>query len=59
MAPRIGTSKLTDARVREIRALLAMGVTVAEVAKSYGVLVGAIYGIRTGRRWRHVPTDVT
>lgn len=47
-------SKLTEANVREIRAMLAMGVSRAAVASAYGVSIGAIRRIHTGEGWSHV-----
>jgi HNH endonuclease/NUMOD4 motif-containing protein len=46
--------KLTEQHVREIRKLLAGGVTQVEVAKRYGVSQPAIGQIKSGQIWSHV-----
>lgn len=45
-------SRLTRKKVREIRALLAKGNTIAFVAKRFGVGYSTISDIRHGRTWR-------
>jgi hypothetical protein len=47
-------AKLTEIQVSEIRARLAAGDTLQAIADSYGVSLGAISHIRTGRTWRHL-----
>ncbi|WP_293921105.1 HNH endonuclease [Sphingobium sp. UBA5915] len=47
-------AKLTDERVREIRALIAKGYRGPQIAKSFGVSVSTIHLIRNNRIWRHV-----
>jgi len=47
-------AKLTDDNVREIRVLLAGGVSGTEIAAAYGVGATRISGIKTGKNWRHV-----
>jgi hypothetical protein len=46
--------KLSGADVRVIRALLTKGMTNAAVAHRYGVSIGAIAAIRTGKSWAHL-----
>lgn len=47
-------AKLTDDRVREIRALIAKGYRGPQIAESFGVSVSTIHLIRHNRIWRHV-----
>lgn len=54
-----GMAKLTEAQVREIRALGAAGckkkdVTGRELARRFGVSVSTISVILTGKKWQHV-----
>lgn len=52
---RCPTSKLTDAQVREIkRRLIAGGETLAQIARSYGVVPQTIGWISIGKRWTHI-----
>jgi DNA invertase Pin-like site-specific DNA recombinase len=44
--------KLTLQDVREIRKLLALGVTQAGIAYAYGVSKMAVSNIKTGRTWK-------
>ncbi len=46
-------SKLTDAKVVEILACPTL--SHGELARRYGVSIGAIRGIRSGANWRHIP----
>ena len=48
------SAKLTEAAVREIRAGLAQGVSLAELGRRYGVRPKTIRGVRDGLTWRHV-----
>jgi HNH endonuclease len=50
-----GMSKLTAEKVIEIRAALKAGASQRGIARRYGVNPRAIWGIRTGETWRHVP----
>lgn len=47
-------AKLTDDRVREIRALIAKGYRGPQIARSFGVSVSTIHLIRKNKIWRHV-----
>lgn len=47
-----GQAKLTEERVREIRA--AMGTPNADFAAKFGVTAGLIAMVKNGRIWRHV-----
>jgi len=49
---RNGRAKLTNAKVKEIRRLLATGRTEMYLAKRFGVNASTISRIRTGRNWR-------
>lgn len=51
---RAGSAMLTEAKVREIRGLLASGKRQYEVAKQYGVHPGSISKIGRGATWKHV-----
>ena len=52
---RHGPAKLTAALVREIRHLYATDhYSYSKLAKLFGVTIGAIGGIVTGKAWRHV-----
>jgi DNA invertase Pin-like site-specific DNA recombinase len=57
--PRKGTSKLNEAKVREIRRRLAEGESVAEIAHAFGVSTYNIYAIRQGRTWPDVRPNET
>ena len=46
--------KLTEADVREIRALRASGVELKPIAKRFGVSTSAIHSAATGRTWGSV-----
>lgn len=45
-------TKLSQGQVGEIRLLIAEGLTQASIAKQFGVTLGAISHIATGRNWR-------
>ncbi|MCI2809387.1 NUMOD3 domain-containing DNA-binding protein [Eoetvoesiella caeni] len=47
-------AKLTDDQVRQVRALLAEGRTMASIAEAYGVSIGAINHIKHGRSYVRV-----
>lgn len=47
-------ARLTEDGVRAVRARLALGESVKEIAKSLGMSLGGIKGIRDGINWRHV-----
>jgi hypothetical protein len=52
---RVGTSKLTDDQVREIRARYAAGgISQAALAAEYGVHQHPIWEIVTGNSWKHI-----
>lgn len=46
--------KLTEADVREIRALRASGVELKPIAKRFGVSTSAIFSVASGRTWKQV-----
>ena len=51
----VGVSRLTEAAVRDIRAIRASSdVRVADLARRYGVSRGAIRGVLEGKTWAHV-----
>lgn len=52
---RIGSAKLTDAKVLEIRALAASGMKMAKIARANGVCPETIYNIVARKKWKHVP----
>lgn len=47
-------AKLNDDKVREIRRLRAAGTPVVEIARMFGVTSYPVWGIVTGRYWKHV-----
>jgi group I intron endonuclease len=47
-------AKLTEDDVREIRQMLAHGMSQAEIARKYGVGSYVVSRIKTGQRWGHV-----
>ena len=47
-------SKLTDDKVRQIKACLAAGMSQRRVAKAFDVIQSTISKIHRGRRWAHV-----
>ncbi|MBK9181407.1 MAG: GIY-YIG nuclease family protein [Acidimicrobiales bacterium] len=49
-------AKLTEEAVTEIRRRLAEGETGRSLARTFGVHESIVSEIKTGRRWRHVPT---
>ena len=49
-----GSSKLTEAQVREIKEKSAQGIASRKIAKEYGVTKTLILYIRSGRLWSHV-----
>lgn len=48
-------AKLTVAQIPEIRAALAQGRPVKEIATAMGVNPSTIHSIRRGTSWKHVP----
>lgn len=51
---KVPQAKLTDDKVREIRALLSKGLTTRKIADMYGVCDPTISNINTGKTWKHV-----
>jgi hypothetical protein len=49
-----GNCKLTEQRVREIRALKASGRGVTRIARDMGVGLSCVRHVLSGRTWRHV-----
>lgn len=47
-----GRAKLTEQSVREIRAMIAMGVMQKTIARTYGVSKTAIFNIQIGKYWK-------
>lgn len=47
-------AKLTEDNVRQIRQLALKGVSVTEIAATFGVHSSTIYAIRLGKAWKHV-----
>lgn len=50
----IGTSKITEMQVKEIKIRLMKGETPYQISKDYPIGKDAIYHIKWGRRWKHV-----
>jgi len=55
---RIGTSKLTETRVLQIKIHLANGKNCRQVALEFGVSRSSISRIRSGKAWRHLTASV-
>lgn len=51
---RNGMSKLTHAKVQEIREQLAAGQSLQKIASASGVSKSTVFKIRTGKTWKHV-----
>lgn len=51
---KIGTAKLSENQVKEIKKMIGLGVSNVKIASIYGVEDGAISDIKVGRRWKHV-----
>lgn len=49
-----GGTKLTDSAILDIRARIASGERVTEIARSYGISHSAISMIRSRKRWAHI-----
>jgi hypothetical protein len=52
-------AKLTRNHVVQIKIALNKGIPPAVLAKEYGVCRNTIYNIKSGRKWAHVPLDVS
>lgn len=50
-----GTSRLSEAQVRDIRAMRASGRRAVDVANAFGVGRATVNDIILGRTWRHLP----
>jgi len=50
----IGTSKVTENQVREIKVRLKNGETPYDIEKDYSIGKDAIYHIKWGKRWKHI-----
>lgn len=50
----VGTSKLTEKEVKEIKLKLKRGVSVADIAKNYNVTQACISNIKTNKNWSWV-----
>ena len=51
---KVGTSKLKEGEVLEIRALRRAGRTLEALADGFGVSVRTVYCILSGRTWAHL-----
>jgi hypothetical protein len=49
-----GSAKLNEAKVADIKRMIAAGMTNVDIAKLYGVSTAPISYIRTGKAWTHV-----
>ncbi len=47
-------AKLDEEKIKEIKKLLALGVTCTRIAEDYGVSDGCIWFIKNGKSWKHV-----
>jgi len=47
-------SKLTNIKVKQIKKLLTLGVTVARISRDFKVSYMTIKAIKDGRNWKHV-----
>lgn len=54
---RIGVAKLTDQKVREIRAAAACGATYTELSQHYHVGRCTLWCVVNGRTWKHVKEE--
>lgn len=54
---RIGTSKLTESQVADIRRRRAMGESQRLVSQAFGVSMATIYYIDHNIHWRHVKVE--
>lgn len=52
---RHGRTKLTEANVLTIREQYEQGIRLMDIARKFGVSLGAIAGIVYGTKWKHVP----
>ena len=43
--------KLTEEQVREIRAMIADGITLTRIAKDMKISLSSVHGIKSGRSW--------
>jgi DNA polymerase I-like protein with 3'-5' exonuclease and polymerase domains len=51
---RVGTARLNEQQVLEIKTMLAQGKPRLVIAAAFGVSVGCIKSIKQGRNWKHV-----
>jgi hypothetical protein len=51
---KIGTAKLTEGQIVEIKHLLSKGVRCAELGRQFNVTAGAISKIKFGKNWSHI-----
>lgn len=52
---RVGTSKLVESQVVQIREMIRAGLSNIQIARQFGVSDSAIQFIRLGQSWKHVP----
>jgi len=50
-------SKLTIEKVKKIKELLSLGVTMSRLEKDFNISNGALKAIKNGRTWKHVNLD--
>jgi len=53
---RVGTSKLTEDDVRQIKTLITQGLSNLQIASHFNVTDNAVQFIRLGQSWKHVTT---
>lgn len=49
-----GNVKLNDLKVKEIKKLLTMGITMTRIAKDFGVNISTIERIKNKKTWKHI-----
>lgn len=54
-----GRCKLNESQVREILKMPEEGFVTEQVARDYGVSGFAIYALRYGKSWKHIPRQIT
>lgn len=50
----VGTAKLTEKEVVEIKKAIRSGKPLLVIAQQFGIGRSTVYEIKAGRRWRHV-----
>lgn len=49
-----GRAKLKESDIKEIRSLIAQGITQTVIAKKYGICRGGVSKIKLGKSWSHI-----